>query len=142
MTATTYNSKKDTWLSILIYGAACSALAACVGLVSTGSPDDMLTAAFLLAIGVMLPVWVMRATYYVLHVEQLRIRCGPFRWTVPLDKIQSVERTRTIESGPALSLDRVRLRYGRFRWVVISPERREQFLTELESRRNRLPRGA
>ena len=141
----TYNSKKDTWLMIVMYGAATAALAGCVTLASSGLPGDLVSAAFLFIVGVVLPLWLIRATFYVLDDQRLAIRCGPFRWSIPLAKIRSVKRTRSMLSGPALSLDRVQIRYGRFGmfgFVLISPERRDRFLADLENRRSRLAREA
>lgn len=140
-----YKSKKDTWLIMVMYATVCGALAGCVTLASSGLPGDLVSAALLFAVGVVLPLWLMRATFYVLDDQRLAIRCGPFRWSIPLAKIRSVKRTRSMLSGPALSLDRVEIRYGRFGmfgFVLISPERRDQFLADLENRRSRLAREA
>ena len=141
MAASTYNSKKDTWLTWIILGSVCACLAACVTFLASGPPIELLFAGPLLAFGVILPIWILRSTYYVLSDEQLFAKCGPFKWTIPLAKIESVRRTRSILSGPALSYDRVQIRFGRFRSVLISPERRDQFLVELENRRSLHARG-
>lgn len=142
MASVTYKSKKDTWLIMLIYVAVCGALAGCVTLAFSGLRGDLLSAAFLFVIGVVFPLWLMRATFYVLDDRRLAIRCGPFRWSIPLAKIKSVKRSRSMLSSPALSLDRVQIRYGRFGSVLISPEHRGRFLAELENRRSRHARGA
>ena len=133
----TNNSKKDTWLTIVIFGSIAACLAACATLVTAGAPINLLTAGLLIVIGVIFPLWIMRTTYYVLGDDRLLVRCGPFHWTAPLADIVSVKRTRNPLSGPALSLDRVQIRYGRLRSVLISPEHRERFLVDLETRRTR-----
>lgn len=128
---------------MLLYAAVCGAIAGSVTLALSGLPGDLVSAAFLFVVGVVVPLWLIRATYYVLDGQRLAIRCGPFRWSIPLEKIQSVKRTRSMLSGPALSLDRVQIRYGRFGMfgsVLISPEQRDRFLADLETRRNRLAR--
>lgn len=145
LASVTYKSKKDTWLIMVIYVAVCGALAACATLAFSGFPGNLVSAAFLFGIGVVLPLWLIRATFYVLDDQRLAIRCGPFRWSIPLAKIRSVKRTRSMLSGPALSLDRVHIRYGRFGmfgFVLKSPERRDRFLADLENRRSRLTQGA
>ena len=142
MASVTYKSKKDTWLIMVIYAAVCGALAGCVTLAFSGLPRDLVSAAFLFVIGVVFPLWLMRATFYLLDDRRLTIRCGPFRWSIPLAKIKSVKRSRSLLSSPALSLDRVQIRYGRFGSVLISPEHRDRFLAELENRRTRHARGA
>lgn len=145
LASVTYKSKKDTWLVILIYGTVCACLAVYVLPLLT-SPRltlaALLVAAPLIAMGVLFPIWILQTTYYLLSDEQLLVRCGPFRWSIPLEEIQTVRRSRSMLSGPAMSLDRVEIRYSRYGSVLISPERREQFLVDLENRRRRLAREA
>lgn len=145
MASVTYKSKKDTWLVMLMYGTVCAALAGCVMLVTSEAPTDLFVVAVVLVAGVILPLWILRSTFYVLDDQRLAVRCGPFRWSIPLARIRSVKRSRSMLSGPALSLDRVQIHYGRFRLfgvVLISPEHRDRFLADLENRRSRLTRGA
>ena len=140
----TYKSKKDTWLIMVICGVVLASLAGCVTLVLSGSPIDLLIAASMFIGGVILPIWLVRTTYYVLDDQRLAVRSGPFRWSIPIAEIKSVRRTRSMLSGPALSLDRVQIRYGRFGifgLVLISPENRDRFLADLENRRSRIARG-
>ena len=66
-------------------------------------------------------------THYTVSGNTLRVACGPFRWKVPLDAIQSVEATRNPLSSPALSLDRLRIHYGRRR-IMVSPSDKAGFL--------------
>ena len=144
LASVTYNSKKDTWLIMVIYGVVWASLAGCATLVLSGSPIDLFIAASMFIGGVILPIWLVRSTFYVLDDQQLAVRSGPFRWSIPISKIKSVRRTRSMLSGPALSLDRVQIRYGRFGifgMVLISPENRDQFLADLENRRSRIAHG-
>jgi len=86
-----------------------------------------------LVLGAGLPLWVLLGTRYELTPGRLRIRCGPFRWTTPLNEIRAVEPTRNPLSSPALSLvDRLRIDYGRGSSVMISPRDKARFLAELE----------
>ena len=66
MAKITYNSKKDTWLTMVIFGSVIACLAACATLVTAGAPINLLTAGLLIVIGMIFPLWIMRATYYVL----------------------------------------------------------------------------
>ena len=143
LVSVTYKSKKDTWLIMVIYGGVWASLAECVTLAISGCPWIFVTTLF--ALGVVLPVWILQTTFYVLDDEQLCVRSGPFGRSIPLTKIQSVKRTCSMLSSPALSLDRVQIRYdhlGIFSLVLISPENRDQFLADLENRRNCLGRRA
>ena len=109
LAATTYNSKKDTWLTVVILGSIGACLGACATLLISGSPTDLIVAGSPIVIGAIFPIWILQATYYVLGDDQLFVRCGPFRWTVAVASIESVKRTRNAMSGPALSLDRVQI---------------------------------
>ena len=66
-------------------------------------------------------------THYTVDGNTLRIACGPFRWKVPVDAIESVEPTRNPLSSPALSLDRLRIQYGKRR-ILVSPADKAGFL--------------
>ena len=66
-------------------------------------------------------------THYTVDGNILRIRCGPFRWQVLVDAIESVEPTRNPLSSPALSLDRLRIQYGKRR-IFVSPADKAGFL--------------
>ena len=66
-------------------------------------------------------------THYTVDENALRIACGPFRWTVPIDAIKSVEATRNPLSSPALSLDRLQIDYGKRR-IMVSPADKNGFL--------------
>src|SRR5690606_1532665 len=101
------------------------------------SPSLAVALAALLLVGVILPLWILRSTYYTLDARYLHVRSGPFKWRVPLRDIRAVRPTRSPLSSPALSLDRLRIEFGRAGSIMISPGDKDRFLTELECRRNR-----
>lgn len=129
-----FSSKIDTWLLVVLVGAAV------VGMVGAGAAISrdaraLPVALFILFVGVVLPLWILSSTRYALDDVHLIIRSGPFRWRVPIAEITSVTPTRNPLSSPALSLDRLRIEYGRGRAVMISPADKDSFLHALESRR-------
>ncbi|TCP58112.1 PH (Pleckstrin Homology) domain-containing protein [Tumebacillus sp. BK434] len=77
-------------------------------------------------------LWLFN-TYYEFRENELYIKGGPFRWRIPYQQIRSVRKTRSIISGPALSLDRMEIR-STYDSVLISPEREAEFLAELKKR--------
>jgi Bacterial PH domain len=79
-------------------------------------------------------VWTLLGTYYVIDSTSLVVRSGPFHWTVALRDIRSVQPTRDIRSGPALSFDRLRIEYGAGRVLLISPREKDAFLADLARR--------
>jgi len=107
--ALVFPSKVDTWLVVVLAAA--------------------------ILIGAALPAWLLMATHYTLEDTELRVRSGPFRWSVPIREITAITPTRNPLSSPALSLDRLRIDYGRGRSLMISPADKDGFLRELERRR-------
>lgn len=85
-------------------------------------------------IGLAVCVWTLLGTYYVIDATSLIIRSGPFHWIVPLREIRSVQPTRDVRSGPALSFDRLRIEYSGGRAILISPREKAEFLADLARR--------
>jgi hypothetical protein len=128
-------SKIDLWLiAVTALSVATSTGALLAVSLKGGVPAAVLasTALLLLVAGIGLPLWVLLGTRYELTPERLLVRCGPFRWTVPLREIRAVTPTRSPLSSPALSLDRLRIDYGRGSSVMISPRDKAGFLADLE----------
>ncbi len=79
-------------------------------------------------------IWTLLGTYYVIDATTLVVRSGPFHWSVPLREIRSVQPTRDVRSGPALSFDRLRIEYGAGRVLLVSPREKEAFIADLARR--------
>ena len=124
----------DAWLAAIVVVAAVAALGVAGALLVSDVPYRLPLAAFLGAIGGVLPLWVMGGTRYIVGAAELRIVSGPFRWRVPLRDIRAVTPTHNPLSSPALSLDRLRIEYGRRKWIMVSPRDREAFVSELRRR--------
>ena len=123
-----FKSKIDRWLLFLL--VAVMVFEIVVMSIAATQAADPLEATFLimaaLAIVALLGSMLLR-THYTVDGGTLRIACGPFRWTVPIDAIEAVEPTRSPLSSPALSLDRLRIRYGKRR-IMVSPADKAGFL--------------
>lgn len=132
MTAVTvYASKVDGRLAAVLGAAVGSSLWAGRHLLLTGSP----AAGLIACVGAGLPLWVLLDTRYVVDATHLRIRSGPFRWTVPIAGIVRIAPTSNPLSSPALSLDRLCLEYGRGASVMVSPRDRAGFMRAIEAAR-------
>lgn len=129
-----YKSKIDTWIGAILLTAVIACLIALAASVRTGSIAATLPA---LVIGSALPLWLMTSTNYTLCDTTLLVKCGPFKWHVPIEQITTITPTSNPLSSPTLSLDRLRIDYGRGQSVMISPKNKSQFIQDLESRRGR-----
>lgn len=73
---------------------------------------------------------------YGLEADHLVVRFGVFRQRIAYRDIRGVRPTRNLLSSPALSLHRLRVDQGKGFWhgVMISPDRRDDFLAALARR--------
>ena len=130
MAARRFKSKVDRWIAVLLIFVVIGQSIA-IGAAAMEVRDPLATTALILvgiAAGALI-VWLTLGTYYIVDRGSLRIVAGPFRWTVAVDQITSVEATRSPLSSPALSLDRLRIRYGgKRRQILVSPADRAGFL--------------
>ena len=124
-----FNSKIDRWLLYLL--VAIIVFEVLVLGVAASQVGDPWAAVGMLATALLLIVLIggcLLRTHYTIDGNELRIVCGPFRWKVAIDQIESVKATRNPLSSPALSLDRLQIRYGSGRRIMISPADRAGFL--------------
>lgn len=129
-----FNSKIDLWLLIVIL----TGVAAClwgIGAIWDADSAVFWPAALILAVGILVPIWILVSLRYYLSDETLRVRCGPRQWRIAIRDITSVSPTNEAKTSPALSFDRLLIEYGDSGRVLISPEPRAEFLRQLEHRR-------
>lgn len=127
-----FRSKIDLWLAIVLIGAVIISLAAAFATLQRASGAALLPV-IIIAIGVVLPIWTLASTIYMIENEALLIRSGPFRWRIPVSSITRVEPSNSVLSGPALSLTRLRVEYGTGQSILISPADRQGFLRAIAS---------
>ena len=135
----TFASKRDVWLSVVIVVTDIVMLYALAVLLIRALRTGALSiypaiAILLLVLG--LVTWVFADTRYLIRENTLFIRSGPFRWRVPIGKIESVSATYDPSSSPALSLDRLSIKYrkdgGRCE-ILVSPRDKTAFLHALRA---------
>ncbi|CAN7412975.1 MAG: PH domain-containing protein [Acidovorax sp.] len=128
-------SKVDAWISgiAVAAGFTCLSIAAPMVLFSTSSAERAVLAGVVL-VTLVLPIWLLLDTNYTVTGEELRIRSGPFRWSIALSEVRAVSPSRSWLSSPALSLDRIRVQYGVARSVLVSPREKQRFVDCLRER--------
>lgn len=133
MAARRFASKIDRWL-VVVVGIALLAQTVLVVWLAVSQRDavEILIAALAMLFVYALILGVLRYTYYVFGPGKLRIVSGPFRWSLPIADIRSIEATRNPLSSPALSLDRLRICYGARHSVMVSPADKAGFIAALE----------
>lgn len=131
-----FPSKKDWWLTIIVWGAMLFAFVSGVSAIIQNPAnigENIMTGlmTILLPAGI---IWLWLSTYYVLTDKELIVRYGPFKKIVPLHSVKSVKKTMNPLSSPALSLKRLEIQYGQYSIVLISPKDRDEFMDILAKR--------
>jgi hypothetical protein len=137
---TRFPSKRDAWLTVVLWIAAATCLASGVAGVAADPSLGKVVLLIVLADVAALVLWILYGTSYTFAGDLLDIRSGPFRFKVPVADVVSVEPSRNPLSSPACSLDRLLIRYGT-RQILVSPQDRSAFLDTLARRGTRLARA-
>jgi Bacterial PH domain len=121
-----FNSKIDWWLGLpLVYPIFRSIQAIVEG--------DFL-GYFVLALLILIIVIVSKTTRYIINVEKMTLNVKSMyivNDVIDITKIRKIEKTNSILSAPALSLDRLLVKYNKFDEVYISPKEKQIFIEEL-----------
>lgn len=83
-------------------------------------------------------MWCWFGTSYWVLEDKLIIKQGPFRRTIHIDKIETIQRnTNPLVASTALSLESYILQYKPYMHCIIAPENIEEFVSELQKRHER-----
>lgn len=120
-----YPSKIDTWFIWLMVASLGIPL-----VLSVWEKDWW--ALLILVIATLFVGNMFLSTHYTIKGENLIIKSGIFiNKTIKITDIYKVEKTNSILSSPALSLDRIEIFYGNQNSMMISPKQKEEFIAEL-----------
>lgn len=123
-----FRSAVDWWFYAVTAATAVVVALAMFPLLKSGQIGQIAVAGVTAMVAVGLPLWLLASTYYRVSAGSLEVRSGPFRWTIPLNEITEVRKSRSALSSPALSLDRMEVKYGGSRSILLSPRDRGGFL--------------
>lgn len=127
-----FRSKVDAWLFLVLALAAGAALFASGAALQQASGMGLLVPVAIVAIGAVLPIWILASTRYLVESRTLHVMSGPFTWHIPVSSISSIKPTRSPLSGPALSLKRLRVEYGSGKTILVSPADQQAFLRAIK----------
>ena len=122
-----FPSKRDLWLSLVVWIPLLGGFIPTVLIPFKNGQFDPVIAIIFVPI-VVFVAWLWIGTGYTVTEEDLKIKSGPIRLTIPLEKITSIESTRNPISSPALSMDRLEINYGVGKFAIISPQDKEGFI--------------
>ena len=138
MSKITFQSKRDSWLIILLLSALLFIL---VVPVFFGIQQDELTAVQLVPTIIVLGAvsgllaWILLDTRYVIRDAQLFYYSGPLRGTIKIDTVRKIETDNSFLKGntmkPSLSTKGFVIYYNKFDDIFISPKDQEGFLKQM-----------
>jgi len=86
----------------------------------------------LLSLTLLLIVFISKSTRYIITENLLIVKCMFIvNDRIEISKIRKIEKTNSILSSPALSLDRIAIKFNKFDEVYISPKEKQAFVDEL-----------
>jgi len=138
-----FKSKIDWWFHLIVFILFFVPLFKLVFVFIFFSQDDNFIfyiilggSLILVSLVFILPMYFF--TFYILDDKQLKVRSGLCcNKNIPYENITKVFETREPWSSPSLSLDRIEIQYSTGLGVVlISPINKQEFLRELDKRRN------
>lgn len=128
-----FPSRVDRWLVVLVFTAAATPLGAAGWLAAQGRFSGVvLLGAWGVAMAA-LTAWLGFPCGYTFADDGVEVRSGPLKWTVPYRAIRAAVPTWVPLPGPAWSLRRVRLDFADG-FILVSPDAREVFISELAER--------
>ncbi len=122
-----FRSAVDTWFYFFALVFPASILVAVAMVTALASAEAQLIVILVAVMSLGLPVWLLLGTWYDVDSDRLLIRSGPFRWTIPISSIRSIEASRSLLASPALSLNRLEVGYGHRKSILVSPEDAQGF---------------
>jgi PH (Pleckstrin Homology) domain-containing protein len=128
-----FRSKIDGNLKVVGLAMPCVALVA-LGTNARHSGAVLLLLAIMAVLIAGMVVWIVLSTYYEFTHDLLVAHSGPFAWRIPLAQISNVRESRSVRSGPALSMDRLEVTWSGRHVLLISPQDKAGFLAVLHRR--------
>lgn len=122
-----FPSKKDWWLGLIIW---VSFLLPPIMLIYEG----LYTQLWISVLIIIFVSWIWFGTGYTITEKELKIKSGPIRSKIPIEKIKKIRKTKNPLSSPALSLDRLEIKYGKYSTALISPADKEGFIQAIKER--------
>ncbi|WP_339227889.1 PH domain-containing protein [Oceanobacillus sp. FSL K6-2867] len=116
-----FPSKRDKWLTIVIWGIAL------LGFMTPLIKAQLMSAFIMLLLGLFL-LWFWFKTGYKIEDEKIKIHYGPIRQTIKINEIKVIIKSKAPLTAPALSMDRIQIRCGKYDIFSISPENQDRFL--------------
>jgi len=119
-----YKSKIDWWLGLVLVYPIFRSIVSIIEGEWIGYLGIVLCLLFI--------AFISKSTRYIITENQLIVKCMFIvNDKIEISKIRKIEKTNSILSSPALSLDRIAIKFNKYDEVYISPKERQDFLNDL-----------
>ena len=119
-----YKSKIDWWLGLVLVYPIFRSIVSIIEGKWIGYLGIVLCFLFI--------VFISKSTRYIIDENQLIVKSMFIvNCKIEISRIKKIEKTNSILSSPALSLDRMAIMYNKFDEVYISPKDKQAFIEEL-----------
>ncbi|MFZ4679742.1 MAG: PH domain-containing protein [Flavobacterium sp.] len=119
-----YKSKVDWWLGLVLVYPIFRSFASIIEGEWIGYIGIVLCLLFI--------VFISKSTRYIISENHLIVKCMFIvNDKIEISKIRKIEKTNSILSSPALSLDRIAIKFNKYDEVYISPKESQAFIDEL-----------
>jgi hypothetical protein len=119
-----YKSKIDWWLGLVLVYPIFRSIQSIIEGEWIGFVGIVLCLLFI--------VFISKSTRYIISENHLIVKCMFIvNDKIEISKIRKIEKTNSILSSPALSLDRIAIKFNKYDEVYISPKERQAFIDDL-----------
>ncbi|GAA0341176.1 hypothetical protein GCM10009092_02130 [Bowmanella denitrificans] len=129
----TYSSKVDILFALILIFSLFISLR---GLSSLGLSlqlnQSFIPKIVLLLFGIILPLSILFFTNYKVEGEQLIVRSSIFKWNIPINSIEKIEKEKNLVASPALSIELISIK-AKDKHILISPKEEDEFIKNLIS---------
>lgn len=123
----TFKSKVDSWLVAVVF------LVLAIVAIPMITPQILWAGVIVIFIVALFFIDMIINTKYTIDGNMLKVQYGSlYKRDYDIGGMTEIRPTKTMQSSPALSLDRMEIRVGKYDRLVISPTDKELFVEELQ----------
>jgi hypothetical protein len=131
-----FRSRRDIWVSLVIYGTVAILIIPLFLLVNSGASVGVIIMAIFCIAVVGLLLWIYYGTYYIIDNTHIKYFSGPIRGKIEIEKIHTIIKDKNLYTGlrPATAMKGLVVKYGKYDEIYFSPDTNESFIEELRRR--------